>query len=535
MHVDLNVGGRDLADTVRRLNTMLSSVDECFKIVDAAYRLVGMNPRGLELIEAESFAQVEGVDVREILLPEYHEKFERGVARALAGERVTQQFEIRGLAGTRRWMEQVAVAIPNADGTPPTLVAAFTRDITKVTKTLIELADARDRAEASSRAKSDFLANMSHEIRTPMTAIVGHIELLASAQGEPGFDADASLQTVRENADHLMRLIDDVLHLSKHEAGRLEVADEPVDPAELVAGVERLFDATCRDKGLALRTSFTTPVPRVVRTDATKVRQVLSNLVGNAVKFTNDGSIGIEVSATEGMLRVRVVDTGIGITPAQLEQVRRFEPFTQADSSTTRQFGGSGLGLRLCHVFATRLGGSLHVESQAGRGSAVTLSIALVPETSETHAPGPVSAAAPNERPAKPAPARLDGARVLLVEDGVDNQRLVTMHLHSAGAEVVHAQNGRDALAMVAQGLAPDVVIMDMHMPVLDGYATTQRLRAQRFAAPIIALTANAMEGDRERCLEAGCDDYLAKPILRDDLLNACARWHTPDARRPAA
>jgi CheY-like chemotaxis protein len=302
-------------------------------------------------------------------------------------------------------------------------------------------------------------------------------------------------------------------------------------------------------KGLALTVEYAGLLPERIESDPTRLRQILLNLVGNALKFTTHGGVRVRVALVPSpagkRLEFRVTDQGIGLTPEQRETLLAFDAFSQADTSTTRRFGGTGLGLRISNTLAKMLGGALAIESVYGEGSTFTVTIdpgnlhgvALVeadrgmPDLALTAPP----AARGGVLPATP----LAGLRILLAEDGEDNQRLISFHLKKAGATVTPAENGRVAIERVAEAEAAGspfhLVLMDMQMPELDGYTATRRLRAQGFAVPVIALTAHAMAEDRQKCLAAGCDDYETKPIDKVALVAKCATWSAKAAGSPRA
>ena len=385
-------------------------------------------------------------------------------------------------------------------------------------------------AEAANQAKSAFLANMSHEIRTPMTAILGFAEALLEDESVAPASAEQrdALHTIRRNGLHLLEIINEILDLARIEAGQMTLQVAECRPAALVEEVAGSLGHRAREKGLAMRVELAGDVPAVIGTDAQRLRQILVNLVGNAIKFTMQGEVRVAVLPTvrsaEPALSFEVSDTGIGIPPEQ--QCRIFEPFQQVDGTHARVFGGTGLGLAICRRLAELLGGTLKVRSEVGVGSCFTLVLPV--HSACPCAPGPAGSVAAGDKPAAPAEARVAG-RVLLAEDGPDNQRLFSHILGRAGAEVVLAGNGQEAVEAIdaarAQGRPFDLVLMDMQMPVLDGYAATRQLRAQGYELPIIALTAHAMAGDRQRCLVAGCDDYVSKPITRASLLQTVQEW----------
>ena len=403
-----------------------------------------------------------------------------------------------------------------------------------------ELKSAQVAAEAASRIKSEFLANMSHEIRTPMTAVVGYADLLLDARQTPAERADC-VHTIRRSGQHLLALVNDILDLSKIEAGRMTIEAIDASPLEVVDESMTLMLSQASAKGVSLGMDVLTELPVTIRTDPTRLRQVLVNLLSNAVKFTEAGGVRVILAwEREAGLRLEVHDTGIGMTREQLTKL--FVPFSQADGSMTRRFGGTGLGLCITGNIVRMMGGRMEVASTPGEGSTFTVRMPGAGVSSSGH----VDAVATfvdvqSERvrlralrsvpPLMPAEEgqRLDGVRVLLAEDGPDNQRLIGTLLRRAGAGVTIMANGQLAYEAAAASLRDgepfDVVLMDMQMPVLDGYAATGKLRAAGWRAPIVALTAHALEEDRGRCLRAGCDDYATKPINRAALIALVAHW----------
>jgi signal transduction histidine kinase/ActR/RegA family two-component response regulator len=385
-------------------------------------------------------------------------------------------------------------------------------------------------AEQASRHKSRFVADISHELRTPLTAILGYTELLA----DPGYPASArgeAVATVLRHGRHLLEVVNDLLDVAKLEAGQLRIQPTPTEPVVVVEETASLMRIRAHDKGLALRVEYATAVPRVVVTEGLRLRQILVNLVGNAIKFTDRGEVRMVVrcDAAMGRLCVAVVDQGVGMNEAQV--ARLFHDFAQVDDDVARRGVGTGLGLALSQRLAALLGGGIEVRSEPGCGSTFTLWLPI-PDLAtaalwrpEPAIPGERAATAAAELalagPAGDDRSCLRGRRILLAEDGRDNQRLVAWLLERAGAAVTVVGDGRQAVDAMATGTF-DLVLMDMQMPVLDGYRATQRLREQGATLPIVALTANAMSDDRARCQQAGCNDYVSKPIDRRQLLATC-------------
>jgi signal transduction histidine kinase/ActR/RegA family two-component response regulator len=378
-----------------------------------------------------------------------------------------------------------------------------------------ELAVARDAAELGGRARSDFLAVMSHEVRTPMNAVIGMTTLLL----DTGLTDEqrSFIETIRASGDALLTLLNDALDYSKIEAGRVELESLAFDPALEVRQVVDLMRGAANARGNTLRLTAAEGLPACVRSDPGRIRQVLLNLVSNAVKFTRDGHVEVRVAAEPAdgrvWLRVEVRDTGIGMGPAALSQL--FKPFTQADASTTRRFGGTGLGLAISHRIATLLGGKIAVSSEPGLGSAFTLRV-------------PVEPVAPVVESARRQTVQGHGQRlrVLVAEDNAVNQKVITLMLERMGHRVDAVGNGAEAVEALAR--APyDVVLMDVQMPELDGIAATQMIRARESArrTPIIALTANVFDDDVRRCRDAGMDDFIGKPVRRELLVAALSRF----------
>jgi signal transduction histidine kinase/CheY-like chemotaxis protein len=412
------------------------------------------------------------------------------------------------------------------------------RTIVELARANSELASARDAAERASRTKTQFLANISHELRTPMTAILGFTELIAESGAESLRDPDAlrALAAIQRNGSQLLQTIDDLLDLSKLEAGRLRIEHIPFAPASVAAEAVDLMRARAQAAGLPLALHFETALPARCQGDPTRLRQILVHLIGNAIRFTKQGQLGVHVSLNcagkHSQLAFEVRDSGSGLSQDQLELL--FAPYPELASGEVDYVSG-GLGLAISRRLTALMRGSLTAWSTPGQGSAVRLALATGP-LDDTPLVWP-SKAAP-EGDAESVPAIPPGCRVLLAEDCADNRRLISLLLQNAGVESVAVENGREALECIAraelEGKPFDVILMDMHMPLLDGFEATRRLRTRAYAGPIVALTAYALSEAREACLAAGCDDFLTKPIERARLLATVARL-SRDAKRVSA
>ena len=427
--------------------------------------------------------------------------------------------------GQFRWMEARARCLADADGLRGGIIGTL-RDVTAQRAMAEEIARAHQQALQSSSLLSEFLANMSHEIRTPLNGVLGLTSILA----ESNLNADQRqlVTGAQRSAEMLLTLVNDILDISKIEAGSLMLEQAPFDVREWAAEVAEPGFAKARQKGLDVRLELSAELPARVVGDAARTGQILSNLIDNAVKFTASGLVSVAAAPTQApdgrrMLRVSVTDSGIGI-PLD-KQIVVFEKYRQADSSTTRQYGGTGLGLAICRQLALLMDGDIGLESTEGEGSTFWFAIPLA--AAPTTEPEPVAepAPAPAVDPSRPPVA-------LLVEDNPTNQFVARRFIEKAGCVVDVAANGAEALERIA-ARDYDLVFMDCQMPIMDGYEATKRIRQGRLASvPIVAMTAHAMKGDRERCLAVGMTDYLSKPLKSETVAEMVERVLRRDRRR---
>jgi len=402
---------------------------------------------------------------------------------------------------------------------------------------MLQLEYSCEKAEAANQAKSDFLANMSHELRTPLTAILGFTDVLNESAND---DQRETLDIIHRNGTQLLYIVNDVLDLAKVEMGTVHLMSGEFEIAPFLSDITKVFAIQAQRKDIDLTFYTRTSIPRTISTDMLRVRQIMNNLIGNAIKFTAQGWVRVQASfnpAPENFLQIDVIDNGVGMPSNAGDHI--FEPFSQVDGSVTREFGGAGLGLTISRRFARLLEGDVElVSTKRGMGSHFRLRLPC-PVTSTTefvevrcteshatrkqHSP----ALSPDNKP-------LSNLAVLLVEDGIDNQRLIKHILAKQGAEVTTADNGQLAVEAFQKALAIDnpfnLVLMDMQMPVMDGYTATRVLRDMGFQTPIIALTAHAMAGDREKCLNVGCTDYATKPINPKNLVELIVTTAMPQS-----
>ena len=487
------------------LAQLLDSAPDALLIVDSSGTIVYAN-RQTESVFGHSPSSVVGQKM-EMLLPERYRNRHAGLRTGyLASPRLRPMGAGVELWGLRADGSEVAVEVslsPLETSSGMYLTAAI-RDISDRRHAQEALERARAQAVEANRAKSEFLANMSHEIRTPLAAVLGYAEMIAFYCRDDS-ERRNYFERIQRAASGLTTLINEILDLSKVEAGALTLEQMPVALATEIDGVLAAHEAKASAKKLALSVRYERPLPTYILLDPTRFRQILSNVVGNAIKFTGQGEVSLRVSALGAPVPTHVVidvsDSGCGLSVEQ--QNRLFQPFVQADSSTTRRFGGTGLGLALSRRLARALGGDLLLlESTPLRGTTFRILVAAGTPTTAPHA------ATSSQQPLP----SLDGIHVLLAEDNPDTREFVLRFLTERGATVSIAVHGEEAVEK-ALGNHFDVLLMDIQMPRLDGYAALERLREHGSRAPVVALTAHAMADERQRCQKAGFDRFLTKPI----------------------
>ena len=500
---------------------VLGALEDGVLALDAAGAIVELNGAA-ERILGRPRAALLGKPLLQLLAPDraWPPPFE--TARVSRGMRV--EVETGGPNGAPRTLE---VSLAPIEGQPP-LLGAVLREITARKRAESELQAAKEAAEAASAAKTRFLASISHDLRTPMAAILGYADLLGREDAGSAHERGEWLEQIRRNADHLLALLNDILDLSKIEAGEVALEVTRVNLFQALADAESLMAPLAHEKLLDLRVEWGGPLPEWIETDPVRLRQILVNLVSNAIKFTDQGEVALRVEQApsppgRARLRISVADTGSGIPPEDLERI--FAPFTPLAG---RKAAGTGLGLNISRRLARLLGGDLTVRSTPGRGSTFSLEL----DAGAERAVDLVDTTRIDLRELRRRrPTRridLSGVRILVVDDNRANRRLLVYMLEEPGALVSEAADGQEAVGAVlraqTEGAPFDLVLMDMQMPVLDGYEATRTLRQLGVRTPVVALTAHAMTGDRDRCLAAGCDAYVAKPLVREQFLGELSR-----------
>jgi PAS domain S-box-containing protein len=493
---------------------------------DAENRYVYTNPRWSQITGLSSDEAL-GQRWDVIIADEHRSQGSPNISDEPATEtEFSQRFEIAVPGQASRMVLVTSRSIQDSSGTTSGWLGTLA-DITAVAEAEAAMADARDQATEASRLKSDFLANMSHEIRTPMNGVIGMTDLLLETDLDV-VQRDYAL-TVRNSGEALLTVINDILDFSKIETGKLEIEEIEFNVETVLHDVTNILNVSAHTKGLDLAAVIEESVPARVSGDPGRVRQVLTNLIGNAIKFTHNGGVAIRVTAAEEarsktVLLFEVSDTGVGIAPDKLTMI--FEPFSQADTTTSRRFGGTGLGLAISGQLVALMGGDVGVQSQPGTGSTFWFTVSVHARVEEAPPSGPARTgtthAGADSGPDVHVPGDSEPGTLLLAEDNPINQKVAVLMLAGAGYLVDTVSTGRQAV-VAADARAYDAILMDCQMPDLNGYEATAAIRAQEGAArhtPIIALTAGARHEDRDRCLAEGMDFYLSKPFNKDTLLD---------------
>ena len=534
---------KNTEEELARNNDLLHRTGEMAKIggweLDLPSRQLTWSEETYRIHEVEPDTPVTLEQAVAFYLPEARQRIAEAVQVGIdQGQAWDLELPLLTARGKTIWVRAKGEAVVR-DGAVVKLHGAF-QDVTlqylareELARRAVEMELLRDKADAANRAKSEFLANMSHEIRTPLTAILGYTDLLRD-DGDLGKAPPSRLETIDTIASagqHLLAVINNLLDLSKIEADRMNVESIETKLVALLAEDESIMRLRSTDKGITFTVALATPLPDRVMTDPTRLRQILMNLTGNATKFTQQGSVcvtaRVEGPSTAARLVIEVEDTGPGIAPALAEKL--FAPFSQADTSVARQHGGTGLGLTIARRLARLMGGDVTLAwTELGQGSRFRLELPLVPAAGAAKVSSLENLHAKPRTSAASNAAALSG-RILLAEDSLVNQRLILFHLRKAGAEADVAENGLIALEMLdeaaANGRPYDLLLTDMQMPEMDGYELARSLRQRGSTLPIIALTAHAMAEDRQKCIDAGCNDYASKPIHKAALLEACGKW----------
>jgi len=501
---------RQLAESIHEVFWMMPPAGNEMLYVSPAYEQVWERTCDSLYQNAMSWTQA--------IHPDDVEKAHLLFARQSQGESVESEYRIQTPSGQEKWIRDRAFPIHDEAG-QLTRIVGIAEDITEGKRYENDLIHAWEQAEAANRSKSRFLANMSHEIRTPMNGVIGMLQLLLATTLTP--EQHRYVKVAQESGRTLLTLIDDILDLSKIEAHKVTLENLSFNLRETVDAVIQLLRVQASAKGLDFSARVAADIPPLLRGDARRLRQVLINLAGNAIKFTERGHVMLEAASEppqEGTATIRFVitDTGIGVRPDQA--ARLFSPFTQADDSTTRKYGGTGLGLAICKQLVEMMGGTIGVESHEGHGSAFWFTATFEVAPANLEAPA-------TESPTLQRALPVSKPRILVAEDNATNREVALAQLDKLGYQADAVRNGAEAVQALERGVY-GLVLMDCEMPVMDGYEATRMIRkSARPNFPVIAITADAMSGDRERCLSEGMNDYLAKPVELEQLAEVLAKW----------
>ncbi|QDU79465.1 Sensory/regulatory protein RpfC [Polystyrenella longa] len=514
----------------------LNSLNECIAILDQDGMILSVNSAWQEFVEEMQFFD-EHLKEQSCFYPSAELEHDQlwDAQLQIAGqiqdlfkddnEVEMDQFIVSDNSGERCFCIKLARFLEQEESR----VVVAIDDITAEKQAHQEIEKAARAAHMANVAKTDFLTNMSHEIRTPLTAILGFAELMLEEDMDKE-EQDLALQTVRRNGEHLLGIINEILDLSKIESGKLEVEHSDCDVIKLIDDLHDIMNLRAEKQNLNFTTEFATALPAIIETDSIRLKQVLFNLLGNALKFTSEGKVHLSIGSecgSSGQLRMRfeVTDSGIGIDPQST--TRLFEPFTQADNSVSRKYGGTGLGLAISKRLVGLLGGEIGVNSIPGKGSTFWFTIDCgIPAGFNTYSSLEEYRDGIQTRQEESLDVEQLDCSILLAEDGEDNRHLFDFILSQAGVRLTTVSNGAEA---VKKAIDPsnqfDIILMDMQMPVMDGYLATKILRESGYNGPILALTAHAVKSMQQRSLNAGCDDIITKPVNRKKLLSILNRW----------
>jgi PAS domain S-box-containing protein len=521
-----------------KLSDVIQALPIAVFLKDTDCRYLDCNQEFTELLGVTA-AELRGKTSMDLWPPALAKRYHEADLELLAmGGRQEYEFQVKNRQGELRDVVFLKSLFHDEQGEVAGIIGSYV-DITERRRAERRLeaeteraAELARQADAANRAKSDFLTNMSHELRTPMNAILGYAQMIAdSCPKSCTFgqnDMQVFLETIQSNGSFLLETFDEILDLSRMDAGEFPIDLQQIEVCDALSEVDDLMRGRAIDAHLELVFHFETQVPARIETDGRRLKQILINMLDNAIKFSTQGEVRMTVSTLqfrgEAALQFDVQDQGSGIASERIEDL--FSSFTQGDASTTRRHGGAGVGLSISRKLALMLGGDLSIVwTELGKGTCIRLITPVGDSDTRELVDGKQLARANRANQSGPSESKpLAGRRILYVEDGLDNQRLVQFMLKKFGAEIDLSDNGQEgsdtALRASREGRPYDLILMDMQMPVMDGYEATRRLRKEQYAGPVVAVTAHAMSGDREKCLDAGCDEYLSKPVKKKALLN---------------